>query len=138
MHHSYALIISALVATSSQAAPPPPKVDRVVVLKVDGLPANMLEQYLASSAKRHFTSAIEETFLGQGTWVENFSVRGLSLSAPSWSLLDPGRQLELRGNVEYDRYTLRPYDYLNFFPAYVDTARSRRVDMPGVELLDEL
>src|SRR5262249_8101022 len=73
-----------------------------------------------------------------GTWVENFYVRGLSLSAPSWSLLDTGRRLELRGNVEYDRYTLRPYDYLNFFPAYVDTARSRRVDMPGVELLDEL
>jgi len=41
------------------------------------------------------------------------------------------------GNSEYDRYTLRPYDYLNFFPFYLGYARNRRVDMPGVEVLDE-
>jgi hypothetical protein len=66
----------------------------------------------------------------------NYYSRGLSLSAPSWSILDTGRHLEIRGNSEYDRYTLRPYDYLNFFPFYVGYARNRRVDMPGVEVLD--
>jgi hypothetical protein len=64
-------------------------------------------------------------------------VRGLSLSAPSWSLLDTGRPLEIRGNAEWDRYTLRVHDYLNFFPFYLGYAASRRVDMPGVELLDD-
>ena len=138
MFHAYGLLIGGLVALSSPADRPPPRVDRVVVLKVDGLPAHVLEQYLASANRRRVTSAVEETFVRQGVWFENFYVRGLSISAPSWSLLDTGRHLQIRGNVEYDRYTLRPYDYLNFFPAYVDTARSRRIDMPGVEVLDEI
>lgn len=47
-------------------------------------------------------------------------------------------QLEIRGNAEYDRYTLRVFDYLNFFPFYLGNAVSKRVDMPGVELLDEM
>ena len=37
----------------------------------------------------------------------------------------------------FDRYALRVEDYLNFFPFYLGYALSRRVDMPGVELLDE-
>jgi len=69
--------------------------------------------------------------------MENFYVRGLSLSAPSWSLLDSGRHLEIRGNVEYDRYTLHPYDYLNFFPFYFSYVASRQVDMPAAELMDQ-
>ena len=68
--------------------------------------------------------------------MENFYVRGLSLSAPSWSLLDTGRHLEIRGNVEYDRYTLRVYDYLN--PSVLLFLLQRAPpDMVGVELLDE-
>ena len=61
---------------------------------------------------------IQHVFSQNGVWMENFYVRGMSLSAPSWSLLDSGRHLQIRGNVEYDRYTLHPYDYLNFFPFY--------------------
>ena len=76
-------------------------------------------------------------FSQNGVWMENFYVRGLSLSAPSWSLLDTGRHLQIRGNVEYDRYTLRVYDYLNFLSFYFGYPISRHIDMPGVELLDD-
>ncbi|MEI9811193.1 MAG: alkaline phosphatase family protein [Acidobacteriota bacterium] len=106
------------------------EVNRVVILKIDGLPPRLLE-------KRHLPN-IERVFNQNGTRVDNFYVRGLSLSAPSWSLLDTGRQLEIHGNVEYDRYTLRPYDYLNFVPYYFSAATSGRIDMRGVELLDEI
>jgi hypothetical protein len=111
------------------------QVDRVVVIKVDGLPERLLERYTRES--KPSLPNIAEVFGKNGTWLDNFYVRGLSLSAPSWSLLDTGRHLEIRGNVEYDRYTLRPWDYLNFFPFYVGYARSKRVDMAGVEFLDQ-
>ena len=102
----------------------------VVVLKIDGLPPRLLQQ--------HKPPWIERVFGQGGTQVDNFYVRGISLSAPSWSLLDTGRPLEIHGNVEYDRYTLRPYDYLNFVPFYFSAATSGRIDMRGVELLDEI
>ena len=69
--------------------------------------------------------------------VDNFYVRAISLSTPSWSLLDTGQHLQIHGNAEFDRYTGHVYDYMNFFPFYVGYARSRKVDMPGVEVLDE-
>ncbi len=99
--------------------------NRVVILKIDGLPPRALEE--------HRLPNIEKVFRENGTTLENFYVRGLSLSAPSWSLLDTGRPLEIRGNVEYDRYTLRPYDYLNFVPFYFSAATAGRVDMRGVD-----
>ena len=116
--------------------------NRVVILKVDGLPERLIERYAAESADgaRQGHSRlpwIQHVFGKNGAWLENFYVRGLSLSAPSWSLLDTGRHLEIRGNAEFDRYTLRGYDYLNFFPFYLGYAMNRRADMPGVELLDE-
>src|SRR5258706_3010429 len=118
------------------------EVNRVVILKVDGLPERLVERYTAESADAGRAGHsrlpwIQHVFEENGTWMENFYVRGLSLSAPSWSLLDTGRPLEIRGNIEYDRYTLRANDYLNFFPFYVSYAMSRQVDMSGVELLDE-
>jgi arylsulfatase A-like enzyme len=73
-----------------------------------------------------------------GTHLENFYVRAISLSTPSWSLLDTGQHLQIHGNAEFDRYTYHVYDYMNFFPFYVGYARSHRVDMPGVEVLDSL
>jgi hypothetical protein len=122
----------------------PAQIDRVVVVKVDGLPPDLIEKYTAQTAERRGREGrsrlpwIEHVFLENGVWVENFYVRGLSISAPSWSLLDTGRHLEIRGNVEYDRYTLRAYDYLNFFPFYFQAGAGRRADMAGVELLDSL
>lgn len=134
------LAACALLAPTLFAA----QLDRVVVVKVDGLPPDLIEEYAAQPAEwrgregRSRLPWIEHVFLKNGAWVENFYARGLSISAPSWSLLDTGRHLEIRGNVEYDRYTLRPYDYLNFFPFYFQAGAGRRADMAGVELLDSL
>ena len=114
---------------------------RVIVLKLDGVPADVLNEALAArdpATGRSRLPWIQHVFAENGTRIDRFFVRGISLSAPSWSLLDTGRHLAIRGNVEYDRHTLRVYDYLNFFPFYVNYARSHRVDMPGVEVLDSL
>ena len=118
------------------------EINRVVMIKVDGLPERLVERYVSENADGAHQGHsrlpwIEHVFAQNGTWMENFYVRGLSLSSPSWSELDTGRHLEIRGNAEYDRYTLRVYDYMNFFPFYLGYARERMADMPGVELLDQ-
>jgi hypothetical protein len=51
-------------------------------------------------------------------------------------MLDTGQHQIIHGNVEFDRLTLRAYDYMNFFPFYTRHPLLR-VDMPGVEVLDE-
>ena len=133
------LLMSACVLTAAA----PGKVERVVILKVDGLPEHLLERYVNESADRRGREGhsrlpwIQHVFAQNGVWMENFYARGLSLSAPSWSLLDTGRHLQIRGNVEYDRYTLRVYDYLNFMSFYFGYPIARHIDMPGVELMDE-
>jgi hypothetical protein len=115
---------------------------RIVILKIDGLPEGLVERYAAENATgprdgHRRLPFIHQVFGTNGTWLDSFYVRGMSLSAPSWSMLDTGRHLEVRGNAEYDRYTLRSHDYLNFFPLYRDYSRKKRADMPGTELLDE-
>ncbi len=115
--------------------------ERVIVIKVDGLPPALVERYVKERDPRTGKSRLpwfNHVFYERGTRVPNFYVRGMSLSAPSWSLLDTGRHLQLKGNVEYDRFTLHAYDYLNFLPFYVAAAREIRVDMPGTEVLDDL
>ncbi|HYL74099.1 MAG TPA: alkaline phosphatase family protein [Bryobacteraceae bacterium] len=117
------------------------EVKRLVVLKVDGVPQEVLERELQRSdpITRHSTLPwIDRVFAQGGTRLANFYVRGISLSTPSWSMLDTGQHLQIRGNAEFDRYTYHVYDYLNFFPFYVGYARSQKVDMPGVEVLDSL
>ncbi|MBA3712248.1 MAG: alkaline phosphatase family protein [Pyrinomonadaceae bacterium] len=114
---------------------------RVVVLKVDGLPHDMVDRFVRERDPRTRKSMlpwIEHVFYQRGSRVANFYVRGMSLSGPSWSLLDTGQHLQIKGNVEFDRLTLHSYDYLNFFPFYIQYALSKRVDMPGAEVLDEL
>jgi len=118
------------------------KVDRIVILKVDGLPDELVEKYVrepagAGKEGRSRLPWFDQVFRKNGVWMANYYSRGLSLSAPSWSILDTGRHLVIRGNSEADRYTLRAYDYLNFFPFYLGYARNKRMDMPGVEVLDE-
>jgi hypothetical protein len=115
-------------------------VKRVVIFKFDGVNAGSLDRWLARTDPRTGRSVLpwmNEIFVQQGTRVENFYVRGISLSAPSWSLLDTGHHQVIHGNVEYDRWTLFPYDYLNFFPFYFNYGEKKQVDMPGVEVLDE-
>ncbi len=119
------------------SAQPPPQ--RIVILKVDGLGANSLYQGMKQidpATDRPRLPWFAHIFAENGTVFKNFYTRGISLSAPSWSMLDTGRHTVIRGNVEYDRYTGQVYDYLNFFPFYLSYARSRHVDMPGVEVLD--
>ncbi len=112
---------------------------RVVVLKVDGLPAGLVERLAAEvdpATGRSRLPWIDQVFVRGGTRLANFYVRGISLSAPSWQELETGRHQLIHGNVEYDRFTLRGYDYLNLLPFYT-VSITRRVDMPGPSVLDE-
>src|SRR5262245_15461258 len=112
---------------------------RVVILKVDGLPGQMLADFVQERDPATGLSRlpwIEKVFFHGGTWVKNFYARGVSVSAPSWQVIETGRHMVIHGNVEYDRYSMRPYDYLNFFPFYFNYSRSKSVDMPSVETLD--
>jgi hypothetical protein len=81
---------------------------------------------------------INHIFYERGTRLANFYVRGISLSGPSWSLLETGQHMEIRGNVEFDRYTLHAYDYLNLLPFYIKGIAGSQVDMPAVEVLDSI
>jgi hypothetical protein len=114
---------------------------RVVIVKVDGLPPDMVDQFVKEREPRTGKSElpwIDHIFYQRGARVTNFYVRGMSLSAPAWSTLDTGQHLQIKGNVEFDRYTLHAYDYLNFIPFYFKSAASARIDMPGAEVLDSL
>lgn len=116
-------------------------VKRVVIVKVDGLPGDYVDRYVKTRDSKTGKSRLpwfEEIFYKNGTRLANFYSRGMSLSATSWSLLDTGQHLQIKGNVEYDRLTFRSYDYLNFIPYYVKYGMKKRVDMPGVEVLDQL
>ena len=139
--HWVALIIEAFLVAGQLSSPLPAEVKRVVVIKLDGVPHDLLERELRqinSTTGKSNLPWIDHIFARQGTRIENFYVRAISLSAPSWSLLDTGQHLQIRGNAEFGRYTNHVYDYLNFFPFYLGYALSHRVDMPGVEVLDEL
>jgi hypothetical protein len=140
MRHAsrFALILPLLWI--SQAVPLSAEVKRVVLIKLDGLPEHVLERELSRVDPITHKSTlpwIERVFAQGGTMVDNFYVRAISLSTPSWSLLDTGQHLQIHGNAEFDRYTGHVYDYMNFFPFYVGYARSHKVDMPGVEVLDD-
>ncbi len=138
------LFLAALSGLLAVAQTPPAvgsgPAKRLVILKVDGLNGDLLYRAIAEKDPRTGRSRLpwmEQIFVHNGTIFENFYTRGISLSTPSWSMLDSGRHTVIRGNVEFDRFTGRVYDYLNFVPLYVSYARYHRVDMPGVEVLDE-
>jgi Arylsulfatase A and related enzymes len=114
---------------------------RVVVLKVDGLPHRMIEKFVNERNPRTGKSQLpwmEHVFYQRGSRLENFYTRGVSLSGPSWAILDTGQHAQIKGNVEFDRYTLHTYDYLNFIPYWIAYAGLYRVDMPGTEVMDEI
>jgi len=122
------------------ALPLTAEVKRVVIIKLDGVPENVLERELARVDPITHKSTlpwIDRAFAQGGTRIDNFYVRAISLSTPSWSLLDTGQHLQIHGNAEFDRYTGHVYDYMNFFPFYLSYARWHKVDMPGVEVLDQ-
>ena len=114
---------------------------RIVVIKVDGLPYEMVERFARERdpvTGKSLLPWFDNVFFKNGTRLTNFYVRGMSLSAPSWSTLDTGQHLQIKGNVEFDRDILHTYDYLNFIPFYFKQALGSNVDMPGTEVLDSL
>jgi Type I phosphodiesterase / nucleotide pyrophosphatase len=114
---------------------------RVVVFKIDGLPYEMVERFAREQDPLTGKSRLpwfDYVFFQNGTRLTNFYVRGMSLSAPSWSELDTGQHLQVKGNVEFDRNTLETYDYLGFIPFYVKQGTRGTVDMPGTEVLDSV
>jgi len=114
---------------------------RVVAVQCDGLPYDLVDRFVKERDPRTGKSQLpwfDYIFYQRGTRLANFYVRGMSLSGPSWSLIDTGQHLQIKGNVEFDRYTLQNYDYLNFVPFYVNATAGRRIDMPGVEVFDSL
>ena len=132
---TFAFIISSAAAASAQG------VKRVVVIKIDGLPGYYVDRFVKQRDPDTGKSVLpwfEEIFYKNGTRIPNFYTRGMSLSGPSWGQLDTGQHLQIKGNVEYDRYTLHAYDYLNFFPYYIDYGLSKKVDMPAAEVMDQL
>lgn len=114
---------------------------RLVIIKCDGLPYDLVDRLVKQRDPQSGKSVlpwIDHIFYQRGARLSNFYVRGMSLSAPAWSLLETGQHLQIKGNVEFDRYTLHTYDYLNFFPLYVGAIVGARVDMRAVEVLDSL
>jgi hypothetical protein len=128
------LILASQIGVSAQTK-------RVVIVKVDGLPYEQVERFAHERDPLTGKSQLpwfDYIFFTNGTRLTNFYVRGMSLSAPSWSLIDTGQHLQIKGNVEFDRDTLRTYDYLNFIPFYFKQALRGNVDMPGTEVLDSV
>lgn len=116
-------------------------VKRIVIIKIDGLPGYYFDRFVKQSDPETGRSVLpwfDEVFYKNGTRIPNFYTRGMSLSGPSWGALDTGQHLQIKGNVEYDRYTLHSYDYLNFVPYYIAYGLNKRADMPAVEVMDQL
>ena len=114
---------------------------RLVIIKCDGLPYDLVDRLVKQRDPQSGKSLlpwIDHIFYQRGARLSNFYVRGLSLSAPSWSLLETGQHLQIKGNVEFDRYTLNSYDYLNLFQFYLGGIAGTRIDMRAVEVLDSL
>jgi hypothetical protein len=133
------MVVLALLCGAAPAAAQP--VERLVLLKADGLAQHVVDRFVAERDPRSGKSLlpwIDHVFYQGGARLANFYVRGTSLSGPSWSLLDTGQPLQVRGNVEFDRYTQHPYDYLNFIPFWIGNAAGRRGDMWATSVLDEL
>ena len=138
VHLTVIVLVALLWAVTASAQA---RATRVVVIKIDGLPYEMVERFAREhdpATGRSLLPWFDSVFFKNGTRLTNFYVRGMSLSAPSWSTLDTGQHLQIKGNVEFDRDILRTYDYLNFIPFYFKQATGSNVDMPGTEVLDSL
>lgn len=135
---TFAGILLFLLCTAVAA---PAQTKRLVIIKCDGLPYDLVDRLVKQRDPQSGKSVlpwIDHIFYQRGARLSNFYVRGMSLSAPSWSLLETGQHLQIKGNVEFDRYTLHSYDYLNFLPLYVAGINGSRIDMRAVEVLDSL
>ena len=135
---AFAGILLLLLCTAAAALA---QTKRLVVIKCDGLPYDLVDRLVKQRDPQSGKSVlpwIDHIFYQRGARLSNFYVRGMSLSAPSWSLLETGQHLQIKGNVEFDRYTLHSYDYLNFLPLVRRGDHGARIDMRAVEVLDSL
>src|SRR5215213_959351 len=116
-------------------------VKRLVIVKIDGLPFESVDRYVHKRDPKTGKSMLpwfDEIFYKNGSRVENFYTRGISLSGPAWGMLDTGQHMQVKGNVEFDRFTQQTYDYLRFFAFYTDNFRQKRADMPAAELMSQM
>ncbi|MBV9216493.1 MAG: alkaline phosphatase family protein [Acidobacteria bacterium] len=116
-------------------------VKRLVMVKIDGLPGYSVDEFVHKKDPQTGKSLLpwfEEIFYKNGARLDNFYTRGISLSGPAWGMLDSGQHMQIKGNVEFDRYTLFAYDYLRFFSFYFDSLRQKRADMPAAEVMDQM
>jgi hypothetical protein len=114
--------------------------DRVVILKADGLPFDLVDRWVREKDPRTGKSMlpwIDHVFYQGGARVSNFYTRGLTLSAPSWAMLDTGRYSLIKGNAEFDRLTLDTYDYLDIFSFVLKNSAGRITDTVAAQVLDE-
>jgi len=114
---------------------------RVIIIKVDGLPYEQVERFTRERDPETGKSRLpwfDHIYFENGTRLTNFYVRGTSLSAPSWSTIDTGQHLQIKGNAEFDRNALYTYDYLGAAQLYRGQLNHTEVDMPGMAVLDEL
>ena len=114
---------------------------RLVIVKIDGLPNESVDRYVKKrdpATGKSMLPWFDEIFYKNGSRVENFYTRGISLSGPAWGMIDTGQHMQVKGNVEFDRFTLQTYDYLRFFAFYLDNYLKKRADMPAAEVMDQL
>jgi predicted AlkP superfamily pyrophosphatase or phosphodiesterase len=116
-------------------------VKRLVLVKIDGLPFESIDKYVHQRDRKTGKSTLpwfDEIFYKNGSRVENFYTRGISLSGPAWGMLDSGQHMQVKGNVEFDRFTQETYDYLRFFAFYFDNFRQLRADMPAAQVMSQM
>src|SRR6476661_8503860 len=129
------LIVAAVCPVFSQG------VKRVIVIKLDGVSGYYIDQYVKQRDPKTGRSMLpwfEEVFYKNGTRLPNFYSRGMSLSGPAWGQIDSGQHLQIKGNVEYDRFTLRAYDYLGIIPFFTRAALKEQVDSPAMQVMDQV
>ncbi len=135
----FAVLCAVIAVTASNHAAQGLK--RLVIVKIDGLPNESIDRYVKKRDPKTGKSMLpwfEEIFYKNGTRMENFYTRGISLSGPAWGMVDTGQHMHVKGNVEFDRFTLQTYDYLRFFAFYLDNYFAKRADMPAAEVMDQL
>src|SRR5687768_11083881 len=95
----YAVVLFAVFVSLCPAQ----SVKRLVLIKVDGLPGFYVDRFATQTdpqTGKPLLPWFNEVFYKNGTRVPNFYTRGMSLSGPSWGLLDTGQHLQIKGNVE--------------------------------------
>jgi Type I phosphodiesterase / nucleotide pyrophosphatase len=135
------LLASAMAFTLALGGGCAAQTKRIVLIKVDGLPYDSVDEWVRKrdpQTGKSFLPWFDHIFYRNGTRLENFYVRGISLSAPSWSQIDTGQHAQIKGNVEFDRAILYDYDYLNVLDYYLKQVKQKNVDMPATEVLDSL